>query len=240
MPTRRADVAGPLVARGDTVAFLSLYGTHAAATHALALRITGAPDAAEEAVLRAWLQAWRRAGLGGDATSARAGVLRLAADRALDLRTGRAPLKHPRRLRRGEDAPDEGCAKDVDEAGRAAWRAVPSAARDRLEAAVFSSERESVSPEDVAAALAAIGSREERAPACSHAADAAVLGFSGGLPLARREALEIHRASSCATCERHLVAGADAFTALAATLDPVPPRRVVRRLLSEEIAPPDS
>lgn len=72
---------------GDLAAFNALVGRHERAVYSVALRYLRSPDAAEDATQDAFIRAWQSIDTyrGGGAGGFRAWVLRIAANRSLDL-----------------------------------------------------------------------------------------------------------------------------------------------------------
>lgn len=117
--------------RGDAAAMLSLYDRHAGAVLAVALRIAGTREEAEEILQDAFVRAWQEADAFDPARAGfRAWICTIARNRALDHVRRRATAD---RLRGAVEAPDAPKAPDA-EAGEAQQRERVRAALAKLPA----------------------------------------------------------------------------------------------------------
>ena len=135
------------LARQDTTALDALYSRYGRTAFALAYRVLGNPEAAEDAVQEAFLAVWRRAGTYQEARgSARAWLLTIVRNRAIDLLRTResrpkagAPLEEVGPLASSNGDPADDALRMVEASQvRAALAALPPEQRQAVELAFFS------------------------------------------------------------------------------------------------------
>ena len=135
------------LARQDTTALDALYSRYGRTAFALAYRVLGNPEAAEDAVQEAFLAVWRRAGTYQEVRgSARAWLLTIVRNRAIDLLRTREsrpkagpPLEEVGPLASSNGDPADDALRMVEASQvRAALAALPPEQRQAVELAFFS------------------------------------------------------------------------------------------------------
>ena len=129
-------------AKGDSAAVMALYDRHSSAVLAVALRVTGRRDEAEEVLQDAFVRVWQEAdGFDPARASFRAWVCTIARNRALDLLRRRSTAD---RLRTGAAEPERPATPENDAAAaeesarvRKALGTLPPAQREAIELAFW-------------------------------------------------------------------------------------------------------